>query len=119
MQLSICKHATAARDHDNFAHCRPQVDFVGMHGEEVEDLFYCFRGVDAYLQKHGYRLVTDGENAHNELHRRHTVNALTQEQRLWINTTYADDFALIQKRFGHLACDDVAHARRVESTART
>ena len=102
----MCKHAAPFRDHDNYAHCRPQVDFVGVDGEVVDDLFYCFHGVKDYLQEHGYTLVTDGTNAHTRSLHRHTVTALTLEQQRWINTTYANDFALIQKRFGHVTCTD-------------
>lgn len=107
-QMDICKNATAHTNHDLFAHCRPQTDFVGINGDKVDHLFLMFDdGVEAFLHKHGYTLANISKHSHVS-EKKWAAADLTKEQREWIEATYADDFNLLLNKFRYKAVVTVA-----------
>lgn len=101
-QVEICKNATTQTNHDIFAHCRPQTDFVGVNGDKVDYLFLMFDGVERFLQKHGYKLANISKYSHVS-EKRWVAADLTKGQREWIEATYADDFNLLRDKFDYIA----------------
>lgn len=101
-RIEVCKNATAHTNHDLFAHCRPQTDFVGINGDKVDHLFLMFDdGVEAFLHKHGYTLANISKHSHVS-EKKWAAADLTKAQREWIEATYADDFNLLRDKFGYI-----------------
>ena len=101
-QKRICETAEQpswffTQSHDIFAHCRPQVDFVGKHGELVDDIFTT-EEIDGrllqYLRLHMANPSLQLASRSHVSNPVHTIKDLTQSQKSWLRYHYAADFEL-------------------------
>lgn len=94
-QMWKCQRASPHEHHDVFAHCRPQVDYVGLRGEKVDKIFHIdrYHEVRKFLNDHGHVIA----KSHNrsETPSKDLVQMLPKHVRSWIESTYAQDFRLL------------------------
>lgn len=95
-QIEVCEKASPYKNFNNFAHCRPQVDYVGKYGELVDYIFLTENidtDVKDFLKKYGYDLIGKRRRKADDATKL-TVEDLTDKHKKWIEDKYADDIML-------------------------
>jgi len=98
-QIKVCEKSSRYKDFNMFAHCRPQVDYVGKNGEVVDHIFLTENidtDVKDFIKSYGYDLINKRRRKANRKTKL-TVDDLKDRHKKWIANKYPDDIILYNK----------------------